>query len=646
MRTSLTLALLCALFPASRAAGALTPAGVLDGPSPAILDVDGAAMAPDGSGGILYRKLVGGQAHLFVARLSGGMWQPPIEVDAGQPFGASSPAIAAGDDGRLLVVWIEPWAVIEKTTRYQLMSAELSPGANTFAPAIQVDPHDIGDGSAAFPSLAMAPNGNAYVVYRVVTQSLSLGTPSSIVPLRPGDELVDVRVAHYNGDGLAWSSLGAIDQFPQLTMRRPSALNAPQIGVSQLGDAVVTWQEPDLSGAARIWARRIFGNTLGNVLAVSQDSAGAQPISADADAPALAVSDYGEAKIAYRIAGGPGSPYGTARIFVNTLPPDTAPSGSKLATSTTVDGGPTLGPPSVAIEPSTNGGAFRLTYTDAGAVKVVTGADSGGDRAPVALGPVKGDRAPTTIAPGGGGVGAWLSTSSAGLPVVDLRQDLASGAWQLAQLSAPVGGSADEPALAGSGMGDALVAFRQGPPGDAEVLGATAKGPPGEFLVSSPNGWVRPGAARVSWESAGEAFGSTHYAVLVDGQVRLRGLTRQQALVGLRGLGDGLHHIQVLATDSDGQQTMSSAVDLKIDANPPVARVLREPHGSVRVRISDRASGAVARGTLIDFGDGTRLRGKLRATHVYARPGLYTIVVHCVDRAGNRASIHLLVRAR
>ena len=42
--------------PTARAA--LAPAGLIDGPSATIIDVDGAAMAPDGSGGIVYRKPV------------------------------------------------------------------------------------------------------------------------------------------------------------------------------------------------------------------------------------------------------------------------------------------------------------------------------------------------------------------------------------------------------------------------------------------------------------------------------------------------------------------------------------------------------------------------------------------------------------
>src|SRR5580704_17058033 len=73
----LLLLTLSTLSTAPPALAEIAPASVIDGPSPTILDVDGAAMAPDGSGGILYRKLVAVetepgvfayQPHLFVAR--------------------------------------------------------------------------------------------------------------------------------------------------------------------------------------------------------------------------------------------------------------------------------------------------------------------------------------------------------------------------------------------------------------------------------------------------------------------------------------------------------------------------------------------------------------------------------------------------
>ncbi len=620
---------------------AIARASLIDGPGPTVLDVDGAAMAPDGSGGIVYRKLVGGQAHVYVSSFRGGAWQPPMQADAGQPFGASSPAIAAGNGGRLLVVWTEPWAVVGQATQYELMSAELAPGATSFAAAVQVDAKNIGDGSAADPSLAMAPNGNAYVVYRVVTQSLSLGSSTNIVPLRPGDELLDVRVAHYAGNGLPWSALGAINQFPQLTMRRPGLSNAPVIGVSNLGDGVVVWQEPDSSGAARIWARRIFGNTLGDAVEVSANTAAGQPISVDADAPALSVNSFGAAKIAYRLAGGPGSPYGSARIFVNGLPPDTATNANKLAGLQAVASAATLGVPSVSLEAGTGRGDFRLAYASGAQTDAVTGDEYSGNQPPISFGPATSERVPATIGQNGGGVSAWRAS---GRGAIDAREDFSGGAWQLAQFSAPVGGPADEPVLGGSGSGDALIAFRQGPPGESEVLAAVAKGPPGSFLASGPVGWVKPRAATLSWSSAPEAFGATGYTVLVDGQPRLRGLTSRSARLSPTALGDGVHNVQVVATDSLGQQTATPMIHLKVDANPPRVSVRRLGGGRVRVTVVDRASGALARDTRISFGDGATVAHKLSVSHRYSHAGSFTIAVGSEDRVGNRVSVHLRVR--
>jgi hypothetical protein len=638
-------ALTALLSVTSPARATVNPAIVIDGPSPTILDVDGSALAPDGSGGILYRKLVAGQPRLFVARFANGSWQPPVEADAGQPFGASSPAIAAGNEGRLLVVWAEPWAVINQVTQYQLMSAELSPGASGFGPAVQVDPDSIGDGSAAFPSLAMAPNGNAYVVYRVVTNPLEAGSTSTTIPLRHGDELVAVRVAHYNGQGLPWTSLGAINQFPQLTMRRPTAANAPAIGVSNLGSAVVAWQEPDGTGYARIWARRIFGNTLGNVLPVSPTTANGQPIDVDADAPAISVTPLGEARVAFRLAGGPGSPYGQARIFVNDLPPTTATNGNQFIGPHPVAAASTIGPPSISLSGSGGTGAYQLAFTAGAEADTLTGDDYHGNGTPVTLGTAQGERTLSTAGLEGGGVTAWRATNGTGLQVIDVREDFAGGAWQLAQLSAPLGGSLDEPALGGAGLGDALVAFRQGPVGQSQVMAAVVKAPPGEFLVETPIGWVKGIAAKISWNAAPEAYGKTTYAVVVDGQIRQRGLTELRAHLSSRGLGNGIHQVQVLATDELGQQTMTAAAELKVDAGPPEVRVRRLGQLGVRVRVIERYSGAVARATLIDFGDGTRsVKGKLSARHTYAHAGIYVIVVHDKNAVGNRGVAHIRVQ--
>jgi hypothetical protein len=629
------LGLAAILLPASAARAALAPASLIDGPSAAILDVDGAAMAPDGTGGILYRKLSGGQPHLFVARFTDGSWQPPAQVDGGQPFAATFPAIAAGNGGRLLAVWAEPWAVIGGATHYQLMSAELDPGAQQFGPAEQVDPKDIGDGTAAYPSLTMAPSGAAYVAYRVVTNAV----PSGL--LRTGDELMSVRVARYNGQGLPWTSLGAINNHPELTMRHPSASNAPVIGVGQTGNAVVVWQEPNSTGVAQIFARRIFASRLGDALQVSPESAKGRSITADADAPALAVGTYGEARVAFRLAGGAGSPYGAAQLFLDALPSEVDTKGAKLKGAVPVASAPTLGPPSVAIDEE---GDYRLTYTAAGVTRLVSGNDFHPSTLPAPLSSTIGERAPGAINPAGGGVAVWPGISAAGRQVVDARQDFAGGGWQLAQLSAPISGSVGAPVLGGSGLGDALIAFSQGPPNQQQVMAAVAKAPPGQFIATVPIGWVKGGSATVSWEAPSEAFGTSTYAVLVDGRVKLRRLTGLSARLNVGGLGDGSHRVQVLATDSLGQQTMTQAATLKVAAKPPEVSVRRLGHRRVQVRVSDHASGVVARDTFIAFGDGARVKGRRAAVHAYAQSGRYVIVVQSRNKVGHSVIARIRVQ--
>ena len=133
------------LFAAAPAGAAIVPPSVLDGPSSSIIDVDGAALAPDGSGGIVYRKLEDGEAHVFVVRFLDGSWSAPIRVDLGQVGPATEPTIAAADGGQLLVTWVQPWTWIAAsagatpTLHYELMSAVLQPGASSFGQIERID---------------------------------------------------------------------------------------------------------------------------------------------------------------------------------------------------------------------------------------------------------------------------------------------------------------------------------------------------------------------------------------------------------------------------------------------------------------------------------------------------------------------------
>ncbi|HXC23497.1 MAG TPA: hypothetical protein VNU28_02835, partial [Solirubrobacteraceae bacterium] len=78
----------------------------------------------------------------------------------------------------------------------------------------------------------------------------------------------------------------------------------------------------------------------------------------------------------------------------------------------------------------------------------------------------------------------------------------------------------------------------------------------------------------------------------------------------------------------------------------PQVNVTTLAHRAVRVRVYDRASGALGSATSIEFGDGTSTSDKLSARHTYARAGLYVIVVRSRDKVGNRLLARLPVRVR
>ncbi len=83
-------ALVCDGLVAGPAHAAISASQVLDGPTNDILDVDGAALAPDGTGGIVYRKEVDGVDHVFAVPVDDGHWGSPVEVDPGDLYGAAS----------------------------------------------------------------------------------------------------------------------------------------------------------------------------------------------------------------------------------------------------------------------------------------------------------------------------------------------------------------------------------------------------------------------------------------------------------------------------------------------------------------------------------------------------------------------------
>ncbi|HLL91845.1 MAG TPA: PKD domain-containing protein, partial [Solirubrobacteraceae bacterium] len=625
----------------------ILPAVTIDGPSQEIVGFGGVAMAEDGTGGLVYLRRVGGVPHVFVSRFVEGHWLAPIRVDSEEPFAASWPRIGAAEGGELVVVWATPFGTERGHPEDELLGATLGPGASSFGRAALIDP-DIGDGAGASPDLAMSSTGQADVVYRVVESEA--GKPTTIPLLRPGDVVEEVRVAHYEGD--SWSSLGEINRDVGLSMRPPTQANAPQIAIGPAGNGLVVWQEPEIEGVARIWGRRIFGASLDYVLPVSATSFNGNPIVADADAPSVASSRLGLAEVAYRQLWSPGSPLPGPRIFLNVLPDGEASSGGEFAGATVLDesavageASATVGPPSIDIDEQQG---MRLLYDSNGTPRVIEGDDRGLSGA-VSLGPAVsgGEDGASVMNPAGGGVSAWASAGPQG-PAVAVREDFADGAAQTALVEGGGGGPVSELAVGRSGLGDGLIGFLQGPIGNAAIVADQVSAPPQHFVVNVPHRWVKPSHALVSWQAAPSANGPLSYSTVVDGgapQPVPAGALESR--IDAQTLGSGAHHVQVLATDSDGASMLSSPLTLLVDGQPPTVKITPTSGGAgVQVRASDAYSGLDAKAVSVTFGDGASARGHARLRHRYARGGIYRVSVHVRSNIGNEGVFSQLVKVR
>lgn len=617
----------------------VTPPVTVDGPSPEIVGLGGVAMAADGTGGVVYVKAVDGVPHIFACRYVGGSWNAPIRVDWDQPFGAGQPAIAAGAGGELLVVWVTEVATVQGQSQYGLFSAHVGGGAASFGPSLLVDPN-VGRGIGVDPSLSGTAPGQAIVAYRAITYTFDQTGFSTAVQLRPGDVMADVRVARLNGD--RWSRIGAVNRNSEASMRPPGPSNGPQVGAGIDGGAVVAWQEPDQTGAARIWMRRIFGTTPGHVLEASPANWEGMPVTADADAFSLAVTPFNQARVAIRIGGSGSVP---PRLLINTLPPDFAvPSDALNGPSTVFTGGEgALGAPGVAAtEKGGREGSMQIAFASGAEVHRV-GVDAEGALTPVAALPgpeaKPGTEAVAAVGPEGGDIIAYAAFDAHGRPVAAVRQELASGSAQTGLLAGTGGGPVGGLAVGPSDTGDALIGFRQGEAGHYEVVVERVGSPPASFKAKAPKRWVRPPGARLRWQAPKSAVGDLTYSVLIEGRVVKAGLRGRRYRPPRGVLGNGVRQVQAMATDRLGEQVVTPAVKLRVDGQAPRAELsVRQARRLATVRLRDPDSGLRAKSTFVDFGDGAVAREGSKLHHAYARAGRYTIRVRVRDRAGNRLS--------
>jgi hypothetical protein len=297
-------------------------------------------------------------------------------------------------------------------------------------------------------------------------------------------------------------------------------------------------------------------------------------------------------------------------------------------------------------------GTFRVAFGVADATALVAGGNrslSPPERLDDGTSTAPGDPK-VTVGRGGGAVTAWKVSRGNATGVVT-REDPSGGRpSQVASLAGTVGGGIADLDVAGSGLGDALVAFRAGSGTNGQIAAAAVDAPPSSFNVNTPIGFVRPIRAEIGWDAAPDAFGGVTYSVVIDGQVRATGLAGTSYRPPIDGLSDGTYPVYVIATDAAGQQTASTHGDLQVDGTPPTATVTaRKRTAIVRVRdgTARQSAGVATARTRVFWGDGKSTKAdRTSQRHRYKRRGRYRVVVKTADTAGNRARIGNTARVR
>ena len=589
------------LAAAPAAAAVLAPAVTIDGPSSAIVSVDGLALAQDGSGAVVYRKLTGGVAHVFAALEHAGAWGPPAQLDGTLAGGASTSAVAASNGGRVTVVWISGG----------MLYGEVHPaGASGFSA-----PQPIAAASGT-PALAMGVSGTAYVAF-----------------VAPAGTQSNVDVARLDRSATSFTLLsGALNTAP-ITL--PSA-GGPTVAVSADATAVVAWAALQSDGSTHVFVRRASAAGPSPVIDDATVATLGGVGGGSADSPAVGIAyDSSSAWVAFRETFG-----AFTRVVVTQL------LGDELRTPAFAD---SLGPgaaTSSALAPSLaiNGDGAGLLASELSPTPnlVVAALGTAESRHGWTPGSVV-SATPGSVAPGplaalsASGKGVVVYTPSTGALDAELFARGAPSA-PLALSSTTLGPvvTADGLAAAADDRGDLAVGFVAGSPTALSVLVEPIVVPPSSPRATGTQRWRAERRPVLRWQASSDSWTPPRYAVYLDGtRVATTDTTRYAVPAAL---GDGRHSWRVVAIDALGQRASSMTRRLLVDAARPALRLrvagMRSAGAAVSFTVDATALSGVRRLTL-DYGDG-HLGSAPSTTHVYASAGRYTVVVTVTDGAGVR----------
>jgi hypothetical protein len=617
---------LVAAHPPSAAAQQPIPAPpqVIDGPTSAIVRPSGLgiAVARDGTGAVVYLKQVAGATHVFVSVLSGGSFQPPVQVDTSQGGASSQPVVAAGNGGLLIIGFINGG---------NLYVAGRGTSAAPFtAPASLA-------GGASNPSISMSNFGKAYLAFTAA---------------HGGGH--DVRAAYYNNG--SWALEGApLNATP--ADDAGTGAGAPDVATAGDGVAIVVWGEGGHVYSRRVWA------TSPSVAIEQADGAPVGCTEGSASHPAVGTEgDSSWADVAFQEVANCGGPQQT-RVLVNRLQAS-AYNGVRAAdglSGTTSDS---------AISPQVTMGEYghgwvtsvRTTTHDVFANELW---DSGGPLGITQINSLPNATTPVALPATAGlysNLIAWQQNpGSAGPAEIRTRYAPQGDLGPELVLSSPAQGptdAADGFAAGGDVAGDAAVAWLQGPPSSTSVVVDQLYQAPGAFSASSRFRYSRTSQPTLSWSPAKAPWGPITYSVLLDGASI--GQTSRTSLQVPAPIADGRHSWQVTASNPAGQQSRDRAATIFVDTMRPAATVKLHGHKQAGSRLELVVSyadhppvgqpGAAASGiakVLIRWGDRSAtklLRGHHRSFHVYKRPGRYKATVTVTDKAGNATRVVMVIK--
>jgi len=610
-RLWLALGGLLALAPTSARAALGQPA-TIDGPSAAIVALDGVVLAPDGSGALVYRKVLGDGTHVFVSVEAAGAWAAPVQVDMGVDADASAAAVAVASGGRVAVTWVAG-GTLYGALRASAASAFSSPQA--IAPATGV------------PALGMGVSGTAYVAYA-----------------SPDAGGSDIDVARLDRTSTSFTPLAAPLTSSPVVLAASGG--GPAITVAADATAVVAWAAQQADGSTHVWIRRASGAGPSPVLDDATVPSLDGLAGGSADSPVLGVQyDSSVAWLAFRETFG-----GFSRLIVNEL------LGDELRTPAFADSLGTAAGPSSAQGPSLavngDGGGLLAGETVPAngivAAEITAAADPYAWNAGALLTPTAAVEPQPLAALSVSGYGAVVYVPAAGsLDAAPFYAGKAAGA-PLALSSAALG-----PVLAGDGFsasaddrGDLAVAFVAGAPGALSVAAQPIVIAPGVPRATGTQLWTAVRLPTLRWQAAADSWLPPTYSVYLDGA--LVATTTARSYTPTSDLPDGRHSWKVTATDSLGQTASSQTRQLLIDAAPPTIRLLvvgsRTAGKPLAFHIEAAAISGVRRVSL-SYGDGS-MTSAPDSAHVYAKRGRYTVTTTVLDRAGVEAVARETVTAR